>query len=396
MFRIRNASFPCVIESQEIAKNVFVPTTIAQKQDCWIRVLNTNETNTIICTDTLKTSDINDFYILKCNQNPKFDDRKSDLSQLLQKRIPAHARDKLLPLCLEFSDIFHLEDDKPSVNNFYEQELRLQDNTPVYVKNYRLPQSQKMEINSQVQNLLKNDLIEMSKSNYNSPLIVVPKKSTDGSKKWRMCVDYRLLNRKLLPDKFPLPRIDEILDGLGRAKYFTVMDLQAGYHQIPLEQQSRHVTAFSTDNGFYQWKVLPFGINIAPSSFTRMMTIAFSGLNPDQAFIYMDDLIVISFSENQHILNLKKVFETCRKHNLKLNPNKCDFFRTEVHFLGHKCTSNGILPDPAKLNVVEKYPRPKDKSETKRFVAFANYYRRFIRNFSGIARPLNELSQKKT
>lgn len=209
-----------------------------------------------------------------------------------------------------------------------------------------------MEINDQVQKLLKQDLIEMSRSNYNSPLIIVPKKSVDGSKKWRMCVDYRLLNRQLIPDKFPLPRIDEILDGLGRAKFFTCLDLQAGYHQIPLDNQSRPMTAFSTERGFFQWNVLPFGLNIAPASFTRMMTIAFSGLSPEQAFIYMDDLIVIGFSEQQHLKNLKCVFETCRKYNLKLNPMKCDFFRSEVQFLGHKCTSNGILPDPSKLNVV--------------------------------------------
>lgn len=155
------------------------------------------------------------------------------------------------------------------------------------------------------------------------------------------------------------------------------------------------MTAFSTERGFFQWKVLPFGLNIAPASFTRMMTIAFSGLSPEQCFIYMDDLIVIGFSEQNHINNLTAVFKTCRKYNLKLNPQKCDFFRSEVQFLGHKCTANGILPDPTKLNVVSKYPVPKDKAETKRFVAFANYYRRFIKNFSGIARPLNELSSKR-
>lgn len=114
------------------------------------------------------------------------------------------------------------------------------------------------------------------------------------------------------------------------------------------------------------------------------MSIAFSGLNPDQAFIYMDDIIVIGFSDNHHIQNLKKVFETCRKFNLN-----------EVYFLGHKC-SNGILPDPTKLHAVHNYPRPSNKEETKRFTAFANYYRRFIKNFSGIAKPLNALTGKKT
>lgn len=145
-----------------------------------------------------------------------------------------------------------------------------------------------------------------------------------------MCIDYRKLNKKIIPDKFPLPRIEEILEGLGRAKFFSIMDLYSGYHQIPIEEESRPVTAFSTNSAFYQWKVLPFGINIAPASFSRMMTIAFSGLTAQQAFIYMDDLIVVGF-----------------------------------------------------------------KDEVRRFTAFTNYYRRFIRNFSSITYPLTRLLKKR-
>lgn len=166
---------------------------------------------------------------------------------------------------------------------------------------------------------------------------------------------------------------DEILDGLGRAKYFSCSDLQSGYHQIPLHRDSRPLTAYATEKGFRQWKAVPFGLNVAPASFTRMMTIAFSGLSPEQAFIYMDDPIVIGLSEKQHINNL-----------------------TEVQFLGHTCTSNDILSDPSKLSAVEKYLRSTDKKESKRFVTFANYYRRFIMDFSGIARLLNEMPKTKS
>lgn len=173
------------------------------------------------------------------------------------------------------------------------------------------------------------------------------------------------------------------------------MDLYSGFHQIPLAKESRPCTAFSTDSGFYQWKVVPFGINIAPASFSRMMSIAFSGLAPQQAFIYMDDLIVIGISENQHLNNLKNVFEMCRKNNLKLNPLKCEFFKSEVTFLGHNCTSEGLKPDPKKIATIINYPRPENKEEVTRFCAVANYYRRFMQNFSTITYPLNRLRKKR-
>lgn len=297
-------------------------------------------------------------------------------------------------LCKEYTDIFTLEDDKMTTNNFYEQKIRITDDHPIYTKNYRLAHGQKEEINKQVNKLLDNNLIEPSLSPYNSPIILVPKKSTNNEKKWRLCIDFRKVNAKLVPDKFPLPRIDVILDGLGNAKYFSTLDLFSGFHKIPLEKSSREITSFSTENGIYQWKVLPFGLNIAPNSFCRMMAIAFSGLKPEQCFLYVDDIIVLGKNERNHIENLKYVFERCRKYNLKLNPEKCVFFRTEITYLGHKCTDKGILPDDRKTEAVQKYPTPKDKAAVKSFTAFTNYYRRFIKNYAEIARPLNKMTGK--
>lgn len=182
MFRIKSTQFPCVIESKEIAKDVFTSTTIAHKTECWLRVLNRANEIKIINTEMIKSLPLEQFYILLCRETSEKLERNTELTSLLSNKIPTHARDTLLPLCLEFSDIFHLEFDKPSTNNFYTRKLRLKDDEPVYVKNYRLPQSQKAEIDSQVKKLLKQELIEISTSNYNSPLIVVPKKSTGGKK----------------------------------------------------------------------------------------------------------------------------------------------------------------------------------------------------------------------
>ena len=213
-------------------------------------------------------------------------------------------------------------------------------------------------------------------------------------KRWRLVVDFRNVNKKLIADKFPLPRIDDILDQLCRAKYFSCLDLISGFHQIELDEQSRDITSFSTDKGSFRFNRLPYGIKIAPNSFQRMMSIAFCGLSPEQAFLYMDDLVVLGCSEKHMLKNLKDVFSICRKYNLKLHPDKCSFFSHEVTYLGHKCTDKGILPDDSKFETIKNYPTPKDSDAVRRFVAFCNYYRRFIPNFASHSLHLTRLTRK--
>ena len=174
-----------------------------------------------------------------------------------------------------------------SANNFYTQHLSFTDKNPVYVKNYRLPETQFEEIDKQVQKLFEDDIIENSTSPYNSALLVVPKKSDGDKKKWRLVVDCRQLNKKLVNDKFPLPRIEDVLDKLGRAKFFSTLDMTSSFHQIMLDEKSRPSTAFSTINGHYQFKRLPFGLKISSNSFQRMLTVALSGLD-SKAFLYVD------------------------------------------------------------------------------------------------------------
>lgn len=390
IFSIKNFSNNCLIPAQQIAPGVYIPNTLAYESKVKIPVLNTNEHMMVVDNELKNGIDIENFdiYTMSNEEKPDKNDkiRLRKLSEYFNKTTPPRFLNEITRLCSNYTDVFALPDDKMTVNNFYKQKLRLKDDNPVYAKNYRLPKTQKQEIEKQVQKLLDNELIEPSTSSFNSPLIVVPKKSTNGEKKWRMCVDFRMLNKNLIPDKFPLPRIDDILDSLGRAKYFSCLDLFSGFHQIQLENESREMTAFSTDKGAYQWKVLPFGLNVAPNSFARMMSLAFASMPPEQAFIYMDDIIVIGCSEMHQIENLENVFKICRKYNLKLNPKKCEFFRPEVTFLGHSCTENGILPDNRKLDSIERYPRPHDKEATKRFTAYSiqTFYTEFCTNNSTI------------
>lgn len=395
-FQLSNIFSPHLVEPQELTAGVFVARTIIDSNKPLVRVINTTDDIKLVNRNKLITEDLSNYTAQSFEKVENTPERTSLLTNIIKQNTPHYAHEKLLPLCTEFADIFALESDRMTVNNFYTQKLRIKDNDPVYIKNYRLPYNQKSEVYSQVEKLLANDFIEPSTSNFNSPIILVPKPAMNGTKRWRMCLDYRQVNKKLIADRFPLPRIDDILDSLGRAKYFSIVDLFQGFHQIPIHADSRDITSFSTDKGSYRWKVLPFGLNISPNSFSRMMAIAFTGITPEQAFLYLDDIIIIGHNEEHHLNNIRKVFEIMRKFNLKLHPNKCNFFKPEVTFLGHKCTPNGLFPDDKKKVVIENYPIPQDKNSTRRFVAFANYYRRFISNFSVIAQPLNRLTRKNT
>lgn len=201
------------------------------------------------------------------------------------------------------------------------------------------------------------------------------------------------MNKKVVNDKFPLTRLEDVLDKLGRAKYFSTLDMTSSFHQIELSKESRHVTAFSTNKGHFQFKRLPFGLKISTNSFQRMLSIALSGLDSN-AFIYVDDIIVYGCTLKHHNENLERVFRRLQKYNLKLNLQKCNFLQSEVVYLGHLITAEGIKTDPNKHAVIKNYPIPTNSDEVRKFVAFCNYYRRFIPHFAEIARPLNTLLKK--
>lgn len=209
-----------------------------------------------------------------------------------------------------------------------------------------------------------------------------------------MVIDFRQVNKQIADDKFPLPNITDILDSLSNSMYFSHLDLSQGYYQVELHSDSKEITAFSTNKGQYQLKRLPMGLKISPSAFSRVMTVAMSGLNYESCFVYLDDLVVFGNNLTNHNENLIKVLERLRKVNLKLNPSKCEFLKKDLLYLGHIISNEGVLPDPNKIDTIKTYPIPQNSDEVKRFVAFANYYRKFIKNFADIVTPLNQLTRK--
>jgi hypothetical protein len=388
-----------VVKSKEIKQGVFIGNSIISEKNPIVRILNVNYTTAHIKNLTLEFDNLDCYEI----QSPsmKTSERAEKIIKNIQEsnsHLTEELKQKLFPLISKFNGAFALEKEKLSANNFYTQKIRTSDDNPVYTKNYRIPHAHKEEIQKQVEKMLDDNIIEPSVSEYNSPILLVPKKALPGSaeKRSRLVIDYRKLNKKVVGDVFPIPRIEDILDQLGSATWFSVLDLQSGFHQIPLDKDSRDLTSFSTETGSYRFTRVPFGLKISPNSFARMMSIAFSGLAPDKAFVYIDDLIILGKSTKSHLENLEAVFKTCEKYNLKLNPKKCIFFKQEVTYLGHKCTSEGIKIDDSKYSVILDFPIPKNADEVKRFVAFCNYYRKFIKNFAEITRPLNALTRKNT
>lgn len=392
-----------LVEPKELANGVLCGKSVINKNSPYVRILNTNNKHIYINQNLIKLSSVKNYNIMNLNTNNnnsnQNDSRKSTINEIIfsnknHKNLPNEVKEKLKEVISEYSDIFHLEGEKLTCNNFYSQEINLNDNTPVFIKNYRQPHQLKQELKKQIQKLENESIIEKSESIYSSPCLLIPKKSQDNSKKWRLCIDYRQLNKKIVNHRFPITRSDDIFDNLGNSTWFSTMDFQSGYHQVEIKPEFRHFTSFMTEDGTYQWTRCPFGLNLSGSAFVRMMTLAFAGICPSKAFIYVDDIIIFGKNIADHLENIKAVFEVCRLRCLKLNPNKCLFFQNSVTFLGHLCTDKGITVDPEKTKAIEKYPTPTNATEVKSFVQFANFFRKFIPNFAEICICLNNLTKK--
>ncbi|UYV76724.1 K02A2.6-like, partial [Cordylochernes scorpioides] len=241
-----------------------------------------------------------------------------------------------------------------------------------------------------VDKMLKQGIIEPTDSPWSSPVVLVEKK--DGT--WRLCVDYRRLNKITRKDVYPLPRIDDTLDSLRGASIFSTMDLKSGYWQIEVDEADREKTAFVTPDRLFEFRVMPFGLCNAPATFERIMDNLLRGLEWTICLCYLDDIIEFSKTMDEHLQRLEMVLSCFSKAGLRLNSEKCSFGTSQMKVLGHLIDGCGIYPDPDKVEAVMKFPRPKNVSEVISFLGLCSYYRRFIKSFAAIAGPLNELLRK--
>lgn len=277
-------------------------------------------------------------------------------------------------------------------------EIKLTDNTPVNLRNFKLSLSEIKEIEKQTKELLEAGIIEHSLSPYSSPVFLVPKGQPQGTKnktasEYRMVLDYRRVNEKTHKEAFPLPIIQNIYDTLAGNKYFSCLDAMSGFHQLKLHENSKEITSFSTSTGHYQFTRLPFGLTNAPQKFQKVMNKIMAGLNYRINCCYLDDCVCFGKTFEEHLNALEMTFERLLKYRLKLKVSKCKFGYTELKLLGNIINGHGIKPTQEGLLAIKQFPSPTTIKQLRSFLGLANYFRKFIPNFSKVAHPLTELTK---
>ncbi|GBG60083.1 hypothetical protein CBR_g414 [Chara braunii] len=252
---------------------------------------------------------------------------------------------------------------------------------------YRMSEEELTVLRAQLNDLLDKGWIRPNSSPYGAPVLFVRKKNKD----LRLCIDYRKLNAQTVKNAGPLPRIDDLLERLGSANFFSKLDLKSGYHQISIRPQDRYKTAFKTPYWLFEWVVMPFGLTNTPTTFQATMTNEFRAMLDRFVLVYLDDILVYSRTLEEHLDHLRRVLETLRRAKFKANHDKCAFVRQELEYLGHFVTPRGISPLSDKIQAVQDWLEPRNVTDVRSFLGLAGYYQRFINGYSKIAAHLTKL-----
>lgn len=262
---------------------------------------------------------------------------------------------------------------------------------PFYFSPRRYSFKEQNEINEIVKDLLQKDIIRESTSPYSSRIVLQNKK--DGTK--RMCIDFREINKRTVRDVHPLPLIDDQLDQLRGKRYFSLIDLKSGFHQVNLDEDSRKYTAFVTASGQYEYKKVPFGLCNGPAVFTRFINHVLKPLLREKLIqVYIDDILLGTETIEEHLRILKELFNILRLNKLTVQVKKCQFLKTKIDFLGYEVSAVGIKPSNRHIEAVQNFPTPKNVHELYRFIGLTSFFRKFIRNHSVLAKPLYDLIRK--
>lgn len=271
-----------------------------------------------------------------------------------------------------------------------EATIRTKTSDPIWTKQYPYPYADKEFVDDEINNLLKNNIIEKSFSPYNSPIWVVPKKGIDssGKPKRRLVIDFQKINNQTITDKYPIPDINMTIQNLGKAKIFSTIDLESGYHQILIKEEDREKTAFSINHAKFQFKRIPFGLKNAPAIFQRCVNDILHEYIGKFAYVYIDDVLIFSNTPEEHLEHVSTIFQALHGANMKISDEKSHFFKKEIEFLGHIIKHNKISVDPEKIATIRDYEIPRTLKQLRSFLGLAGYYRKFIKDYAKITKPL--------
>ncbi|XP_048252488.1 uncharacterized protein LOC125380443 [Haliotis rufescens] len=320
----------------------------------------------------------------KLSANLNFDLSDSDLTETQKQQLECFLLSQRSVFARELSEL--------GTTHLHQHKIETEHTRPVRLPFYRQSSLVRKECARQIKEMLDAGIIEPSHSEWHSPVVMV--KKSDNS--YRFAVDYRKLNAVTKPIFFPLPRLEDVIDAIGEkhAQMFSVLDCASGFWQIPLHPETKHKSAFITQDGIFEFNRLPFGLKNAPAAFQQTICSALQAMNWKHILIYVDDMIIYSRTFEEHLHHLKCVFGKLKEAGLTLKPSKCRFAAKRVTYLGHVFSKDGVEVDKSKVEVVKSIPSPKNVHDIRHFLGLASYYRKFVPNFSRIASPLYNLLQK--
>ena len=287
------------------------------------------------------------------------------------------------------AQVFAKKNEAPSHASNITHSIDTENHPPINCAPYRPSHKDRPIISQHIKEMLQNRVIEPSKSPWAFPIVLVPKK--DGS--IRFCVDYRKLNAITVKDSYALPRIYDALASLSGNKYFSSLDMFAGYWQIPMTESDKDKTSFITSDGLYRFNVMAFGLTNAPATFQRYMDAVLAGLKWNILLVYIDDVLVYSPTFESHLKDLETVIDRLIESNLQLKPSKCQLFQRELVYLGHLVSADGIRPDPKKIKAIVAMPTQSDVTGVRSFLGMCGFYRNYVYNFAKICQPLYDLTK---